>query len=117
MLGQPIPQFRRSRKPAARPTLSPPAPVGVRIVGVQEEGGAARWIFDTQTATQTGLPTGLRVDGRQTDIVYDFTPFTLLLNYPDGIEVGDPWDIVLPITGLTFASGLLLLPGQSGTVA
>jgi hypothetical protein len=117
MLGQPIPQFRRSRKPAARPTFSPPAPVGVRIIGVQEEGGAARWIFDTQTATQTGLPTGLRVDGRQTDIVYDFTPFTLLLNYPDGIEVGDPWDIVLPITGLTFAGGLLLLPGQSGTVA
>jgi hypothetical protein len=50
------------------------------------------------------------------DIVDDFTPFTLLLNYPDGIEAGDPWDIFLPVTGLTFVGGLLLLPGQGGTV-
>jgi hypothetical protein len=110
------PPFRRSRRPESKSPASSPAVVGVRIIGVQEEGGAARWIFDTRTATQSGLPTGLRVDGRQTDIVYDFTPFTLLLNYPDGIEVGDPWDIVLSVTGITFAGGLLLLPGQSGIV-
>ena len=110
------PPFRRNRRPESKKPSPSPALVGVRIIGVQEEGGAARWIFDTRTATQTGLPTGLRVNGKVIDAVYDFTPFTLLVDYPDGIYVGDPWDIVLPITGITFVGGLTLLPGQSGIV-
>ena len=104
--------FRRARRPESPSAII--APVGVKIVGVQEEGGAARWIFDTRTATQTGLPTGLRVAGKTITAIYDFTAYTILVDYMDGIEQGDHWDVVLPITGLTFVGGLTILPGQSG---
>lgn len=77
------------------------------IVGVTQadDPPGVVWTFNRAIASVTLPIGGLTTDGNQVTGLLSFEGSELIVSYDSYPDVGDPWQSIQPVTGITFVGG------------